>query len=353
MMSAHLLFLSLFFCVVFQPERAFAEYILGYATKKELDQFPKETVLLKFPDYEYWKEVSRYLDENKGIIEFIPYDQAVQSRTELIRIQFSGKSTFAVGTSFEDILESLSENARSSKNKWKLIEKNKFDAIYESSYSDPSSNEICRMFYSKNGIHVVAFEFLKKELDPIEREKCITLLKESTKLLPFDEAACKNGLSLCDQLQNHLDFGKFKDWKVKSKQVFNSGLMSTWRVPPTHKNEEPIGAYIWVTSSLNRKGVSLEEMFETNKKTLRNEFGEDLVFEILKQSQNEIIYFYYHKKNPDQVAIIIKELITPRGYYLITYNHVGDERMSREDIHQVQEWLESVIPASSKSMNKA
>ena len=313
------------------------------------DHLPSETIVLKSPNNSYanWKEIARFVTEKEGVIEYIPSDQQIANWSELICIQYFDKSAMKkkASNSIEDAMELFRESILAyytgNKVTWRLIEKNKSDAIYEwilhKPFKDiPPQHEVARAFLTDMGLHRIGFTRKNKEMSSEERERCIKSLQDSVAVVSIEKAKSEaQALSILDRVKDSLNLGKaFENWKEINTYTFENGYTMVTRVPPAFK-----GGYVdeclEVSTMPNIYEAAIGQLFEVEKKSVQKKSSNPIKFSILKKSPTEIIYSFTHPQDHLQVTGVVRILLSDQGYYSICYKR----GLSRElKIEEVQLW---------------
>jgi hypothetical protein len=170
---------------------------------------PSKTPILKLPgsDYAQWKEISRHVNSNDGLVERIPFNQTPANWSELICIQFIdlSKQPDLIDCGISGVVDFIRRAtvAAYPGNQvfWNVIQVNKNDIIYEWILPKPykkiaAQHEIARGFLTQRGFHRVGFTRKNGKMTDRERATWIKLLQENTSVIPFKEAAKTEGFSL-------------------------------------------------------------------------------------------------------------------------------------------------------------
>jgi len=323
-------------------------------------EFPKETAILSLPDRkaEKWKEISYYISKEKGLVERIPMNQTVENWSELIRVQFFDRSQWKKGLyqasffSIPNVLERLRdatlERYPGSKVSWRIIERNKKDAIYEwilhKPHEDiPAQHEIARIFLTKTGLHSVGFTHKSSEMSADKKRKWVKLLQQSASVVPYKEAFYSEDLSLTDRLLPLLDLASpFESWRMDTSYALNNGTRLICCTPQPKEQTHITESIEIFTLPLCNGVESIDEWMEFEKKKARKETSKQIEFQILKQSPKEIIYTYNHPKDRVQLNAVVRVFFSDRGYYSISYKHEFSGKMQSQEIAHWQHRLESI-----------
>jgi len=196
---------------------------------------PAKTIVLKLSGYENWKEISRSVSENSGMVERIPAGQSIENWSELICIQYQ-KFDNAKGLCIEDLVNEFRKNTLNSypgnKVSWKIIDNSANAIIYEwilhKPYKDiPPQHEIARIFLTKNGeFHRIGFTRQHTVMTEEERNKWIKSLRESTNVVPWEQAAADDGLSMVNKLIANYGQYTFAYTRIMPKNLKNEEIVS-------------------------------------------------------------------------------------------------------------------------------
>ena len=161
---------------------------------------PTETAIFKLPDGEkvLWKEISRAINTDEGIVECIPLHQTDKNWTDLIAVQYisyvSRKNIESIDLLIENFRRECINMHQGSKLTWNVIEKHPYEFIYEwilhEPYKDvPPQHEVARTFITDSGLYRVGFTYKKGQMPPQERRDWIKLLKYHAAMTSYDEAS--------------------------------------------------------------------------------------------------------------------------------------------------------------------
>lgn len=316
---------------------------------------PLETAILKLPDNGEvnWKEISRYVSKKNGVIETIPLNQTIKNWSELICVQYidhSGWNKNVVHT-IENVLERVRKQTLSSFPEnivtWHTIEKNEDGIIYEWALHQPYNNispqhEIARAFLTPSGFHRVGFTRKNGQMCPEEREKWIKLLRENSSVVSFQEGKTFPGLSLVEKLNDSVSLGpNFLNWKRINTFAFENGYTIISYIPPTQVVPYVTECLESVTMP-NVNEATLAQLFEVEKKCIRERADRKVPFQVLEQSPSEVIYTYCHPRDHLQCNAVVRTFLTDHGYYSIIYKHGLTRHMKKEEILKWQEKLKSI-----------
>jgi|GEM_PF-1767108 len=320
------------------------------------NHLPSQTIVLKAPNSSYadWKEISRHVTEKEGMVEYIPSDQTSVNWSELICIQYFDKSAMKrkASHSIEDAMEFLRESTIAfypeGKVTWKLIEKNKSDAIYEwilhkSLKNSSVEHEVSRAFLTDTGFHRIGFVRKNKEMGSEEREQYIKLLRNSVSVVNIEGAKVESqALSILDRVRDSLDLGKaFENWKELDTYKFENGYTLVTRIPP-----RLIGGYIdeclEVVTMPNVHEADIDVFFGLEKMQIQKKSSKQLEFPILKKSPTEIMYSFMHVQDHLQVTGVVRILLSKQGYYSISYKRGLPRGLTSEEIQTWKAKLEEI-----------
>lgn len=329
-------------------------------------EMPKETAILKLPDHSEsnWKEIARYVNAKKGIIEVIPIDQTIQNWSELIGVQYMSIADWDDSIcDLEKIMEHLRKDMLSSYPKdiisWQIIEKNKDGIIYEWFVRKPYENipiehEIARAFLTPSGFHRVGFTRRNNHMSSEERIKWIQLLRKNSSVVPFQDGRYTEGLSMVEKLQDSVSVGAhFHDWSRISQFAFETGYSLTCFIPPTQIDSYVVEC-LEILTMPNVKLAFLTDFFEIEKKCVQDNTFKKVKFHILEQSPTEIIYYYFHPRDHLQLNAVVRTFLTEHGYYSISYKKGLEGQMQQEEMKPWIEKLKTIrVEVPSKSIKVA
>lgn len=317
---------------------------------------PPEVIVLNLPNsHTNWKEISRYVTEKEGLVEYIPLDQQKANWSELICFQYLDKSSMKpkVRDSIVDILELLQENKLNSypgnKVTWRIIEKNKADAIYEWILHKPYKNiapehEIARAFLTDTGLNRIGFSRKNREMSSDEREQCIKLLKDSVSLVSIKEGhRSVQGLSMVDRLKDSLHLGEaFGRWKVLTTYGFENGYTMVIHVPPSF-NGGYVAECLEVTTMPNiYEASTMDRLFEIEKESIQKKSTQKIKFRLLKQADKEVIYSFAYPQDNLQVTGVARSFLSAQGYYSISYKRGLASELKPEEVQIWKAKLEAI-----------
>lgn len=321
-----------------------------------LESPPKETIILNLPNCKVsdWKEVSRLLVKEAGLIERIPKNQTVDNWNELIAIQYFTnieKSPFSLNTIIDTLKKTTINAYPGSQVTWRLIEKNKSDFTYEwilhTPYKDiPIQHEIARGFLIENKYHRIGYTRRYKEMDQTEKNTWLKALKESVAVETMEKAKDLPGLSLVERFKNSIVLGNaFKDWSISNKYESANGYTLAIWVPASQKGSSFITECLEILTYPMIKATSITQLVEMETEKIRKSEGKAAQLSILKQTPNEIIYSYTQPKNGLQLTAVVRTFISEcgNGRYSITYKQgLPEKTLSKDEIEKWQKTLESI-----------
>ncbi|MBS0621348.1 MAG: hypothetical protein JSR80_00075 [Verrucomicrobia bacterium] len=320
-------------------------------------EVPLEAAILQLPDDSTanWKELSRSISKEEGVIEVIPCTQTVQNWSELIGILYDAKWNKKTAHSIDDLVDHILRSTLSSYPpniiSWQIIEKNDDDIIYEwmlrQSYkTDVIEHEIARAFLTSTGFHRVGFTRKYRLMSAEEREKWIKLLKENISILPFQEGSQIEGISMAEALKDSISLGvKFQNWEAVMKVTTKEGISLIRHLPPTHVGPEVIESLDTTIGSLHFF-PSLDRFIEMEKEYIRDKAPRKVKFRTLERSPSEIIYSYSYPKDHLQLNAVVRTFRTDHGYYSISYKHSLKGKLQKDEILQWQENLKAICVES-------
>jgi hypothetical protein len=94
------------------------------------------------------------------------------------------------------------------------------------------------------------------------------------------------------------------------------------------------------------KTTSIEGLFELEKKNVQKQSSKEVIFDVLKKSQNEIIYSYSQVKNRIPFTALVRAFISDEGYYSISYKNGVAGDLKKEEILQWKTRLEMIKKTS-------
>jgi hypothetical protein len=160
-----------------------------------------KTLILKLenPEDFKWKEISRKIDEEEGLREFIPTDQNIETWSQLICVQYItlwpevSETEDPLGAVVDTIRKTTLAAYSGNRVSWNIIEKNKNDIVYEWILHEPFRNipaqhEIVRAFRTKNRFYRIGVTRKYSEMNNEERENWIKFFKKSVSLVSHNEA---------------------------------------------------------------------------------------------------------------------------------------------------------------------
>lgn len=290
--------------------------------------FPKETVLLEFPDQseEKWKEILRFVSDTESNIERIPIHQTAQNWTDLIAMhQYVRSPQLSLSRYLQEIHKSVVSAYPGKEVIWKVLESTAGSAIYEwilsSAYKDiPPQHAISRVFFTEKAIHGIIFNKQKSMMSSSERANWIDLFKNHTTVIEWPlNTVPEKGLSLADSLPNSLVFPEFfHNWKMEHAYRFDQGLTIIGYVPISQgKSFYPLS--LEITTQPGERKHPLKFLFEAEKKVLNSRFKQPIAVSILHENPDEIVYSFSYKQDKSYLNAVARSFITERGYYSLCY----------------------------------
>lgn len=317
---------------------------------------PLETVILKLPENEIakWKEMARFVTEKEGLIEWIPLKQTGPNCSEMIWIQFYDRSMLDKNTfcNIDSILnhqrDEIISNFPENQTIWNLIEKNEHDAIYEVLYPPLKyvgrSHVIVRIFLTKTGYHNVLFKKRNAHMNSRERQKWFKLLKENASVVPFQEEEEVTALSMMDRLKDSLDIKEqFPNWKKFVSEISKNGDAYVSYIPNGQNPDvKSLNELLEVFTSPNLDGHSLDLLFEIEKVRLQAGLPKEIQFKVLEKSSSEMIYHFDVSIKDKQMNTMVRNFLTPYGYYSIRYVCRLTEPAQQREMIKWQKKLKSI-----------
>ncbi len=147
-----------------------------------------ETMFIDIPQQELkqkWKQAhSQSMNDGWAIVEWIPKNQTLDNRNEMITVQFSDHSLSKVKvTSAQQFVNILYNDMQIQYPGmiWNTIEQSENDMLFEwilpNGYKNfPPQHEIVRIICTSKGIHRIAYEKKVSKLDPQTRDLWISRL---------------------------------------------------------------------------------------------------------------------------------------------------------------------------------
>lgn len=329
----------------------------SFASVIDIIPTPAETIVLKLPnrDYVNWKEIAKTVNTKQRSVDFIPKEQLNQNYSELIRLQyydFSNRkdaSNITIDSILDRIQETVVSGYSGSKIDWKILEKNKNDIMYEwvlyDSRNIPTQHEIVRIFFKNEGFHAVEFTHKNSELPPDERNQWISLLKNSVSIISYAEANnIHDSLSLTSNIKQFLNLGQaFQNWIVLEKHLLSDGGSHMNYIHPPKANSNRITDCLKVVSRPNVNFLSIDQLFEKNKKETQKESKEEVKFHILNKKPNEIVYAFSYPMDEFQYSEIVRIFISNNVSHSVSYLGPLPENMKHEENFQLwQKKLETI-----------
>ena len=317
---------------------------------------PPETLILKLTDESMkgWKELTKRVSATEVIAEWIPSNQTEKNWSELIAIQYLGKSILnqkgrnSVEKMVDQIRKTTTSAYPGNKVTWKTIYKTKNAIIYEwilhNQYKDiPPQNEIALARLTENGFHRVGFTRKNCEMDVLEKEKWIKLFKESVMLVP--KGVALNGpefLSVAECCKSSLDLGSsFKNWRIYHTYELADGNILISHLPPSQDGNH-VTECMEVTSNAGAGDVSVDRLLATEKEKAQKAAGTSLKFQLIKNNPGEAIFAFSHPIDKLVITSIMRICTTKGGYHILNYKRGLSEEMKQEEINDWVKKLESI-----------
>lgn len=317
--------------------------------------YPSEVAVLTLPELEdvSWKEISRYVTKNEGLVERIPIDQSVKDWKNLICSQFYDRSVFDKKgkKSIEEVVESIRMSTIASypgnKITWKILERGKDVLIYEwilhEAYEHiPPQHEVSRVSLTKTGFHRIGYTQKNVAMKSEERQKWINLLKDSYSIVSVDEAKhIKNGLSIVNKFRESLNLGEmFNGWKSVDSVIFDDGMTIETLIPSSQK-KSLITESLDVLTMPSIAGATVNQYFENEQEILWKTISNEIKFEILKKTADELIYSYSYSDLGLRFTTVARVITTDLGFYSLYYKRGLKKGLHEEEILKWKEWLEA------------
>ncbi len=327
-------------CQFFVANAQAASEVPDFTPSLRLDSLPKQ-----------WKEITRGMNAREGIVEYIPSEQDAKHWTELVCIQCLDMRNSKI-RSIKEVIRRVEDTTLNSyprdKVSFQVLKMGKADAIYEwvlhDNHGDVSKQrDITRIFLNKDNIYSIGFTTKHDLMTHVERDKWLALLQDSASIIPFEQALWKTGneLSFASRLQDRLDLGRWKDWKLNRTLENAEGCANKVYISPDFK-----GSYfsecLEIVSMPNRKVDTIQPLFDREKENIWRVGGESVKIEVLSEAPTEIIYFYHHQKDHLQRNAIVKSFMAGKDYFSITHFSGSDNKATDEQIQEWKSWLEQI-----------
>ena len=184
------LFFSLLFSLTLQAETSSFLIFADYSNLKTAYDY-NEFMEIRVPEAEAkakWKQVTKYASEDGlSSFEWVPNNQTLDNRTEIITIQFMAKKTkdgnpsLAKQIAFNIYKQSSMQYPDMV---WNTIQDEEDDFIYEWSLPNgteglPKQHEIVRIVSTDKGFHRIAYEKRTAKIDEHSRQLWINRLGSS------------------------------------------------------------------------------------------------------------------------------------------------------------------------------
>lgn len=327
-----------------------------------------ETIVLKLPqDSPKWREVSWMLTAEDLTTERIPENQELTNWTDLIFIYFCStvsNESISIDRILEKHHQAAIEHYPGKKISWNVIQKNRFDVMYEwtlhTQYKDiPPQHIISRVFLTKNGLNTIALNHRKMEMDQKEREKWIALLSKNITIENVKNVhGSDSTLSLLAQsggikeaqnsdhwpteaflLTAYNEIGNFKQIAGDSSKEFYHMVY----IPADQEienNTAAIEVHFQTTVTTDGHSVSIDELIEAFRSSLAKQYPQNSkTFNIIEKNQSDFIYEFNYPTttNRQEFHAISHMFITEHGVYSISFSRNTEltdenERSQRLDI---------------------
>lgn len=341
--------------VITDNQQILQETISNFAAKDKLEEFknpPKETIVLKLPNEENWKEIYRCQKDDNANVLSVPINQA-EADWDMIQIQYAQKSADE-DISRLDVETILSQSTiiPSERNgkvvKLNIIDKSQDDIIYALSVygkNDAQWHSVGRFFLRDNTYHNIQIS----KIGPVtndEQQKQIVLLKDNVYIEPFGEALNTDGLSLVNIVNNSINLGEnFQNWKLIHSYKSSNGYTIDSYLSPLQdvsiKESEiteclevftfPIGRLDKLRGNIAIEMNHLKEMFNELKITA------------LENSPTEMIYSFHGSLNNGlMVSGVVRSFMTDHGYYSFHSKRMLNKILGKEKIDREVQLLKSI-----------
>ncbi len=307
---------------------------------------PPESVLIKLPQGEEkeWKEISRVVAGNSGVVYRIPHDQNADNWKKMLTMDCSFyESGSPVGPvcnqlAIESMKSAVTKNYSKYKTSFNVIEENNHSFIYEvfvqkEDEGNPLIHEICRVFVRQLSLCSIKFTTKELPLSSSDKQCWIDLFRNSTSVVPHEEAMnSSTGLSIPKGFPDNLDLGPtFYEWPVISTYGFSNNAYQITRVSPKQKADY-VAECLEVTSMPFTKKTPMEKVYEVQKEMLQAKTTKKATFELIELNTNELIFYYAYPKDFLTLNGISRVFFHGSDYYAVTYIRGLPNNMEKRDI---------------------
>ncbi len=332
-------------CQFFVANAQTASEVPDFTPSLRLDSLPKQ-----------WKEITRGMNAREGIVEYIPPEQDAKHWTELICIQSLDVRNGKI-RSIKEVIRRIENTTLNSyprdKVSFQVLKMGKADAVYEWVLHDdqgdvPKQHDIARVFFNKGNVYRIGFTKKHEPMTHIERDKWFAVLQDSVSIVPFEQALWRteNELSFASRLQDRLDLGRWKDWKLNRTLETAEGCANKVYISPDF-NGSYFNECLEIVSMPNCKVDTIQALFDVEKESIRRIGGKSVKIEVLSEAPTEIIYFYHHPKDHLQRNAIVKSFMVGKDYFSITHFSGSDNKATDEQIQEWKSWLKQIKVTNS------
>ncbi len=323
--------------------------------KGKIKQSPPETIALKLPAQEFnsWKELARSVTQKDALVEYVPVGQNGENWQEIITIMYKDRLGLGIGlndayTVTSTVRKYLLETYPENKITWNMIESSKNENLYEWILHEPYKNSriqhnMTKQILTKLGSHCIIITKKDAPMTALERENWIKVLKESTQVLPFEKAGRTSlAISLADRSQSFLDLESiFSDWKFFYNIDIGGGSIGTCYIPSDQiGNDLKESLEVCTTGAL--QNTSINKKFEVEKMATKNQFDSPVIFDLLEESSDQMIYTYSVITDGVILTAVVRSFIAEQGFCFLCYKKTAAEKMNKEDILLWKEKLKMI-----------
>lgn len=312
------------------------------------NSFPCETACIQLEGAEReWRELSRSVTKEKGLVTLVQCDLLDESVMELISIEYCDVSAMqgVEGFSFDLLIEAYNETIDKNSNviSKKCIGKTRNEFVEEVLLKDVDGliiHEINRCVLTDSTFHRVHYS--SKAMNPEKRTKWLNILTEHTSIVPYKEAYGVKGISLVDRFSKSIALGGyFSHWVEIDTWTFENGYTMA-QYCPVPEDSAPVGEILEVISVCNFSDLSMDKFFDLAKKTVSSKTKTKVSFDVLESTPTEMIFKYKYPLETHMLNVVVRTVLTARGYYSFSYKLALTGDLSDKDVAEMVAKLKAI-----------
>ena len=313
-----------------------------------LDCIPHETACIQFEagEEEAWREVSRSVTSNKGLVKFIRTGVPPEHTVDTIWFEYYDISSIrhVKGFNFDLLLEVYKEKIAKIPNviSKKCITRSKNEYFEELRIKDEDGkiiHELNRCVLTGLSFH--RLNFSSKAMTPELRAKWIDILNKA-QIIPYMEAYGAKGISIFEKLSYSVTLGGYFDKWVEINRESSEDGITIVGYCPVPVDKAPVGEMLEIMSFYNRNENTIDDFIDLSKKIIMRKTTAKVNFEMLECSPSEVVFKYHYPLEEHTLNVVVRSILTGEGYFSFSYKLALKEELSSEDAAEMVEKLKMI-----------